>query len=75
MGLSSSFDRIGITDNPNPRTDQTTFQNALSSTFLLERQKRRKPLFLLGFICCIFTTHWRSSLIPQKLILIDNDYQ
>ena len=33
MGLSSSFDRIGITDSPNPRTDQTTFQNALSSTF------------------------------------------
>ena len=35
MGLTSSFDRIGITDNPNPRTDQTTFQSGLSSEFFI----------------------------------------
>ena len=37
MGLSSLFDRIGITDSPNPRTDQTTFQSGLSSEIFITK--------------------------------------
>ena len=74
MGFIFIIYRNQITDNPNPKTDQTTSKNTLSSTFFINSYKKTQTIDFTRFYLLYFYNTLIIFFNSTNLFLIDNHY-